>query len=85
MGLEQHSQTLLGTLEKAKLNPGSAASLIPAGFRPTTQLNVAFNGRQVELGSLFRASECKTAPAISFGPEVRHGSSFSPPVKADKY
>lgn len=64
-------ETLLGSLEKANLVPGSAASLIPEGFKPTTQLSVAFNGRDVSLGNLFRASECKIAPSITFSPEVR--------------
>lgn len=70
MSLEQHAQALQSTLHTAKLVPGSAASLIPTGFTPTTQLGVSFNGRPVELGNLFRASECKAPPAISFGAEA---------------
>ena len=70
MSLEQHAQALQGTLHTAKLVPGPAASLIPTGFTPTTRLGVAFNGRPVELGNLFRASECKAPPAISFGAEL---------------
>lgn len=71
MSLEAHTQSLLSTLEKANLVPGSAASLIPASFKPTTKLDVAFGGRALELGNLFRASECKVAPSIRFEKEVR--------------
>lgn len=64
------SQDLASSLEKANLVPGSAAVLIPSAFKPTTQLGVEFGGRQVALGNLFRASECKTPPSITFPPEV---------------
>ena len=75
MTLEQHSQSLLSSLAKANLVPGPAASLIPDGFTPTVHLDVAFHGRPVELGNLFRASECKTAPGISFTAEATFPSS----------
>lgn len=71
MALEDHASALLSTLEKAKLVPGSAESLIPPGFKPTTKLGIAFHERQVDLGNLFRTSECKSAPSITFEPEVR--------------
>ncbi|KFH48762.1 OV-16 antigen-like protein [Hapsidospora chrysogenum ATCC 11550] len=69
MALEEHASALLSTLEKAKLVPGSAESLIPPGFKPTTKLGIAFHERQVELGNLFRTSECKSPPSITFEPE----------------
>lgn len=76
MSLEQHTQSLFSTLEKANLLPGSAASLIPAGFKPTTKLDILFGDRALELGTLFRASECKVHPTIRFNQEV------SPPFVA---
>lgn len=68
--MEQHAQSLRASLAAANLSPGSASSLIPEGFKPTVQVDVAFNGRKLELGNLFRASECKTAPTVSFTAEV---------------
>jgi len=70
MSLDQHAQSLRDTLQKANLVPGSAASLIPADFTPTTELEIAFGGRAVELGNLFRASECKLAPSVRFNQEA---------------
>jgi hypothetical protein len=70
MSLEEYTPVLLESLKNAKLAPGKADSLIPADFKPTTKLTITYGGRDVELGNLFRASECKTAPAVSFKPEV---------------
>lgn len=64
------SSALSSSLAEAKLVPGSAASLIPEGFKPTTNLKVSFDGKDVDLGNLFRASECKRAPSIQFDQEV---------------
>ncbi|KAH6962671.1 phosphatidylethanolamine-binding protein [Ilyonectria sp. MPI-CAGE-AT-0026] len=70
MALEDLAQALASSLEQAKLVPGSAASIIPQDFKPTTELSVKFNGRSLDLGNLFRSSECKSAPSISFSAEV---------------
>lgn len=70
MALEEHGKALASSLEKAGLVPGSAESLIPKDFKPTIELGVDFGGRGVELGNLFRVSEVKTAPSITFQPEV---------------
>lgn len=67
------SSALSSSLAEAKLVPGSAASLIPEGFKPTTNLKVSFDGKDVDLGNLFRASECKRAPSIRFDQEVSCG------------
>lgn len=70
MALEDLAKALASSLEQAKLVPGSAASIIPQDFKPTTELSVKFNGRSLELGNLLRSSECKSAPSISFTAEV---------------
>ncbi|KAI1121125.1 phosphatidylethanolamine-binding protein [Nemania abortiva] len=70
MSLDAHSEALKASLATANLVPGSAASLIGEGFRPTTKLNVSFGERAVELGTFFRAGECKQAPTLTFGPEA---------------
>ncbi|KAK7402464.1 hypothetical protein QQX98_011791 [Neonectria punicea] len=70
MALEDLAKTLASSLEEAKLAPGSASSIIPVDFKPTTKLDVAFNARPVSFGDLFRSSECKSAPDISFKPET---------------
>ncbi|KAK8088325.1 phosphatidylethanolamine-binding protein [Apiospora hydei] len=57
-------------LQSAGLVPGPATALLPAStdWRPTTQLHVAFGGEDVELGTFFRAGECKsTKPVVRFG------------------
>lgn len=64
------SQALASSLAEAKLVPGSAEALIPRVFTPTTRLGVSFEGRDVQLGSLFRVSEVKQAPFVSFEAEV---------------
>ncbi|KAA8642013.1 hypothetical protein EYZ11_003964 [Aspergillus tanneri] len=68
MSLVTHAQNLSSSLLKAGLVPGSAP-LIPDDFKPLTELSVRFGERQVNLGNLFRASECKQAPSVSFTPE----------------
>jgi phosphatidylethanolamine-binding protein (PEBP) family uncharacterized protein len=50
--------------------PGSAAGLVPASFRPTTKLNISFGDKSAELGSFFRAGECKQAPSVTFAAET---------------
>lgn len=67
---EKHQSRLQSTLKEAGLVPGSASTLIPADFKPATQLNVSFGEKQVDLGNLFRVSEVKSAPRISFEAEV---------------
>lgn len=81
MGIDQNYQTrLLSTLEVANLVPGSASSLIPADFKPTTQLNVSFGNKTVDLGNLFRVSEVKAVPDVGFEPEVRLRGCLSVPL-----
>jgi len=64
------SKTLSSSLAEAKLVPGPAASLIPEDFKPSTNLRVSFDGKDVEMGNLFRANECKRSPSILFDQEV---------------
>ncbi|RYP10708.1 hypothetical protein DL764_000498 [Monosporascus ibericus] len=66
MSLKDYPKALADSLAKANLVPGSAAGLIPADFRPTTKLEVAFGDKAVDLGNFFRAGECKQAPGVSF-------------------
>ncbi|KAL4804616.1 phosphatidylethanolamine-binding protein [Aspergillus unguis] len=68
MSLQAHAQALSASLAKASLVPGSAP-LIPDNFTPAVELHVAFGEKQVDLGNLFRVSEVKSAPTISFSPE----------------
>lgn len=68
--LSSFAQALTSSLAEARLVPGSAEALIPRGFKPTTRLSVSFEGRDVELGNLFRVSEVKQAPFVSFEAEV---------------
>ncbi|CAH0050600.1 unnamed protein product [Clonostachys solani] len=69
MALEEYAQALASSLEKANLVPGSAASLIPQGFKPTTKLNITYGDRHLDLGNLFRVTEVATAPSVSFPSE----------------
>lgn len=69
MSLDAYAQELSASLAKAGLVPGSAP-LIPDNFTPSTQLTIKFGEKAVELGNLFRASECKGAPSVDFTPEV---------------
>lgn len=68
--LDSFAQTLARSLAEANLVPGSAEALIPRDFTPTTRLGVSFDGRDVELGNLFRVLEVKLAPFVSFEAEV---------------
>ncbi|KAF4218287.1 hypothetical protein CNMCM8980_005463 [Aspergillus fumigatiaffinis] len=68
MSLESHTQQLMQSLAQAGLTPG-LLPFLPPDFKPTTQLHVSFNNKPVSLGNLFRASECKTAPTVSFSEE----------------
>ncbi|KAL6904224.1 phosphatidylethanolamine-binding protein [Trichoderma evansii] len=68
--LSAFAQALTSSLAVAKLVPGSAEALIPRGFMPTTRLGVSFDGRDVELGNLFRVREVKLAPFVSFEAEA---------------
>ncbi|KAL2842923.1 phosphatidylethanolamine-binding protein [Aspergillus pseudoustus] len=68
MSLQAHTEALASTLAAAKLVPGSAP-LIPDGFKPTTELRATFAEKAVALGNLFRVSEVKAAPTISFAKE----------------
>lgn len=77
MSLQEHTRELAASLEKANLVPGSAASIIPSSFKPSTKLNVTFGDKLVDLGNFFRAGECKIAPNLSFKPEGGASSSAS--------
>ncbi|KAI1421410.1 phosphatidylethanolamine-binding protein [Xylaria sp. FL1777] len=79
MSLDDHQAALTASLAKASLVPGSAAGLIPEGFRPTMKLGVSFGDKAVELGSFLRAGECKSAPTLSFvaEPDATENSSYS--------
>lgn len=72
--LQTHGERLPQTLSDAKLVPGPAAELIPEGFRPTTKLEISYDGKAVDLGNLFRVRETKVQPVISFQREVSHAS-----------
>ncbi|KAL7924349.1 phosphatidylethanolamine-binding protein [Trichoderma austrokoningii] len=67
--LSSFAQTLASSLAEAKLVPGPAEALIPREFTPTTRLGVNFDGREVDLGNLFRVREVKLAPFVSFEAE----------------
>ncbi|KAL6236515.1 hypothetical protein BDW75DRAFT_250064 [Aspergillus navahoensis] len=68
MSLQAHAQALSTSLSQAALVPGSAP-LIPDDFAPTTELSISFGEKAVNLGNLFRVSEVKSAPSISFAKE----------------
>jgi len=70
MSQQIDAQALRKGLAEAGLVPGPAASLVPKDFSPSTQLAIKFGDRLIELGTLFRASECKAAPSVTFAPEV---------------
>ncbi|KAI7782611.1 hypothetical protein LA080_013099 [Diaporthe eres] len=77
--LQTHGERLPQTLSDAKLVPGPAAELIPEGFRPTTKLEVSYDGKALDLGNLFRVRETKVQPNISFQREadVDHKTSYT--------
>jgi hypothetical protein len=85
MVLEEYTLALASSLEKANLVPGSAASLIPQGFKPTTKLNITYGDRPLDLGNLFRVTEVKTAPSVSFPSEVSLMRSGSPWTSTHRY
>ncbi|KAL3492126.1 phosphatidylethanolamine-binding protein [Aspergillus germanicus] len=68
MSLQSHAEALSASLAAANLVPGSAP-LIPDSFTPTTALGIAFGDKAVSLGNLFRVSEVKVAPTVSFANE----------------
>ncbi|KAG9249546.1 phosphatidylethanolamine-binding protein [Emericellopsis atlantica] len=70
MSQQNDAQALRKSLAEAGLVPGPAASLVPEDFSPSTQLAIKFGDRLIELGTFFRASECKAAPSVSFAPEA---------------
>ncbi|KAI0839088.1 phosphatidylethanolamine-binding protein [Hypoxylon sp. FL0890] len=70
MSLADHASALTSSLVHANLVPGPAAALVPASFKPTTIVAVSFGDKAVDLGTFFRAGECKQAPQISFPPEA---------------
>ncbi|KAK6842777.1 phosphatidylethanolamine-binding protein [Apiospora arundinis] len=77
--LQAHADALRASLQTAGLSPGPAASLLPtADWSPSTRLHVAFGGKGVEMGTFFRAGECKEVK-----PTVRFAAPSSPsPVAA---
>lgn len=70
--IRSHGERLTASLAQGGLVPGpaSAHGVIPEDFRPGTQLDISFDGKNVDLGNFFRASECKVSPSVSFQPEV---------------
>jgi hypothetical protein len=58
---------LLSSLSQANLLP---SPVIPEAFKPAVDLTVTFNEKPVVSGNLFRVSEVKAAPEVSFTPEV---------------
>lgn len=70
MSLADHASALPSSLSAAHLVLGPAAALILASFKPTTKLDVSFGNKAVDLGTFFRAGECKQAPQVSFSPEA---------------
>jgi len=76
MTLEVYSQHLIASLSKAGLSPGSTP-LIPKKFKLRTKLDVKYGERALAFGELFRASECKVAPALSFASEADATRSYT--------
>ncbi|KAL4946940.1 phosphatidylethanolamine-binding protein [Aspergillus filifer] len=69
MALQAHAQDLYTSLLNAGLYPG-VSPLIPEDFTPKTELGITYGDKDVTLGNLFRVSEVKSAPTISFAAEV---------------
>ncbi|EGR51414.1 uncharacterized protein TRIREDRAFT_104288 [Trichoderma reesei QM6a] len=67
--LDALAEALSASLSSANLVPGPAQALVPPDFKPTTRLSISFDGKDVELGNLFRVSEVKLAPFVSFEAE----------------
>lgn len=77
MSLESHAEALKASLVKANLSPGSAVSIIPESFKPTTKLGVSFAGKDLDLGNWFRKGEVQGKPDITFQAEQGAPSSAS--------
>ena len=76
MTLPSHTEALSNSLSKAGLAFGSTP-LIPADFKPTTELVVKYGDKPVDLGNYLKTGETKDAPTIEFKHEVyieRHRS-----------
>ncbi|KAL4914627.1 phosphatidylethanolamine-binding protein [Aspergillus aurantiobrunneus] len=73
MALAAHAHALSTSLSAAGLT--ACAPLIPNPFTPTTELGIAFGEKAVALGNLFRVSEVKTAPTVSFAKEANASES----------
>lgn len=69
MALTHYTAALLNSLTGAGLAPG-VTPLIPAGFKPTTKLEVEFpGGKEVQLGNFLKTGETAGVPSITFGKE----------------
>ncbi|KAF9891096.1 hypothetical protein FE257_005031 [Aspergillus nanangensis] len=64
------SQDLAFTLAQSGLLTSDLQALIPQGFSPSTELSIRFGTKPLSLGNIFRASECKEVPLVSFAKEV---------------
>lgn len=67
MAVQIDSSALLASLSKAALLP---SAVIPATFKPSVELSVSFDSKPVVPGTLFRVSQVKDVPTVSFTPEV---------------
>ncbi|KAI1801201.1 PEBP-like protein [Daldinia bambusicola] len=85
MSLVDHATALRSSLSSANLVPGPASALIPADFAPTTQLTISFGDKAVDLGTFFRAGECKQAPQIAFSPEKEEQDASSSASSSASY
>lgn len=83
MAAQIEPSALLASLSKAALLP---SPVIPEAFKPSVELSVSFNEKPVVAGNLFRVSEVKDAPSVSFTPEVRTSQVGSNPfTSSDPY
>ncbi|KAF2190971.1 PEBP-like protein [Zopfia rhizophila CBS 207.26] len=62
-------ENVLNSLKQAKLLP---SKLIKEDFIPTVDLSVTFSAKPLKHGNLFRVSEVKSEPTISFAAPVSH-------------
>lgn len=62
-------QDILQSLASANLTVGTNA-VVPPDFKPTVDLILNYNGKQVDMGNLFPTTECTNAPNITFFSEV---------------
>ncbi|KAJ4345483.1 uncharacterized protein N0V89_011615 [Didymosphaeria variabile] len=74
MASQIEPSALLASLSKAALLP---SPVIPSTFKPSVELSVSFNEKPVVSGNLFRVSQVKDAPSVSFTPEFHHSSTTS--------